>query len=152
VLFFALLGALCVAAWADSYLANFSNRRNDKTASKLIRRADVSWIDEVFCASGLPTKSSVLWAKPRSIRKAEKCICAASTKSSAALRHSHPLRGVLRTEQKTKSSAKFLICQSFLFAWWGAEGFSALRIQTHRRLCHPRSGASTKSSLHPRPR
>lgn len=28
VLFFALLGALCVAAWADSYLANFSFRNN----------------------------------------------------------------------------------------------------------------------------
>lgn len=40
VLFFALLGALCVAAWADSYLANFSNRRSNKTASTLIR---VSW-------------------------------------------------------------------------------------------------------------
>jgi hypothetical protein len=39
VLFFALLGALCVAAWADSYLANFSNHRTvKKPVSSVVKR------------------------------------------------------------------------------------------------------------------
>lgn len=41
VLFFLLLRRLCVAAWADSYLANFTHRRNKNTGVSTSRRASV---------------------------------------------------------------------------------------------------------------